>query len=69
MSSVEPLTDADLRALEIEHAGQDRLWDPYPTCSACTRCSCYRPVEWPCDVARLLAEVRRLRGALDTAAG
>ena len=58
------LTENELAALMLDHAGNDRPWDPYPTCSTCTRCDCYRPVRWPCDVQRLLSEVQRLRALL-----
>lgn len=50
-------TEPDLGAIREAHAKQERILDPYPTCSACTRCACYLPVEWPCDVAVALQVV------------
>lgn len=60
MPDQEPLTDAELERLE----GQD--WGHRNHRGLCIGCTRHFGGlhEWPCDIARLLAEVRRLRAEL-----
>jgi hypothetical protein len=50
---------------QVESVHQPDIWPLGPTMPVCSECSDYDRAmfrEWPCDAARMVAEIKRLRG-------
>jgi hypothetical protein len=50
---------------QVESAHQPDIWPLGPTMPVCSECSDYDRAmfrEWPCDAARMVAEIKTLRG-------